>query len=94
MKHKYGISWADKYLGSSSIWKNQERQAMKFREEKAQTDHLEELLKRAGNGKFRNGNFREEKLMSGITERNTGIRKTDCVRGCREPRENGSMRNI
>lgn len=25
MKHKYGISWADKYLGSTSIWKNQER---------------------------------------------------------------------
>ena len=27
MKHKYGISWADKYLGSTSIWKNQEWQA-------------------------------------------------------------------
>ena len=45
MKHKYGISWADKYLGSTSIWKNQERQADEItREEKAQTDHLEELL--------------------------------------------------
>lgn len=45
MKHKYGISWADKYLGSTSIWKNQERQADEItREEKAQTDRLEELL--------------------------------------------------
>lgn len=45
MKHKYGISWADKYLGSTSIWKNQERQADEItREEKVQTDHLEELL--------------------------------------------------
>lgn len=40
MKHKYGISWADKYLGSTSIWKNQERQADEItREEKVQTDH-------------------------------------------------------
>lgn len=24
MKHKYGIAWADKYLGNVSLWKNQE----------------------------------------------------------------------
>lgn len=45
MKHKYGISWADKYLGNTSLWKNQEERADEMiKEEKAQTDHLEELL--------------------------------------------------
>ena len=45
MKHKYGISWADKYLGSTSLWKNQEQRADEFmEEEKTQTDYLEELL--------------------------------------------------
>ena len=45
MKHKYGISWADKYLGSTSLWKDQEQRADEFTgDEKAQTDQLEELL--------------------------------------------------
>ncbi len=45
MKHKYGISWADKYLGSTSLWKDQDQRADEFtEEEKAQADHLEELL--------------------------------------------------
>ena len=45
MKHKYGISWVDKYLGSTSLWKNQEQRADEFmEEEKTQTDYLEELL--------------------------------------------------
>ena len=36
---------ASTYLGSTSIWKNQERQADEItREEKVQTEHLEELL--------------------------------------------------
>ena len=34
MKHKYGISWADKYLGSTSIWKNQSGRRMKLPEKK------------------------------------------------------------
>lgn len=104
MKHKYGISWADKYLGSTSIWKNQERQADEItREEKAQTDHLEELL----NGQEMELPGRRESVgtcsrteagtdfESGITERNTGIRKTDCVRGhAGEPRESDRSWNI
>lgn len=95
MKHKYGISWADKYLGSTSIWKNQERQADEItREEKAQTDRLEELL----NGQDVGTCSRTEAgtdFESGITERNTGIRKTDCVRGhAGEPRESDRSRNI
>ena len=45
MKHKYGIAWADKYLGSTSIWKNQEERADEFtEEEKIQADRLDELL--------------------------------------------------
>ena len=32
MKHKYGIAWADKYLGMS-LWKNQEEKADEFTEE-------------------------------------------------------------
>ena len=46
MKHKYGLSWADKYLGSTSLWKNQEQRADELtEEEKTQTDYLDGLLK-------------------------------------------------
>ena len=45
MKHKYGIDWADQYLGSTSLWKDQEQKAENLTgEEKKQTEHLEELL--------------------------------------------------
>lgn len=45
MKHKYGLTWADQYLGNTSLWKNQEQQAGEFTEkETEQTDYLEELL--------------------------------------------------
>lgn len=45
MKHKYGVSWADKYLGSTSLWKNQKQKADEFtEEEKIQKDDMEELL--------------------------------------------------
>ena len=45
MKHKYGISWADKYLGSTSMWKDQKQRADELtKEEKLQEDHMQELL--------------------------------------------------
>ena len=45
MKHKYGIAWADKYLGNVSLWKNQEEKADEFtEEEEKQNDQLKDLL--------------------------------------------------
>lgn len=45
MKHKYGIVWADKYLGNVSLWKNQEEKADEFtEEEEKQNDQLKDLL--------------------------------------------------
>ena len=45
MKHKYGIAWADKYLGNVSLWKNQEEKADEFTgEEEKQNDQLKDLL--------------------------------------------------
>ena len=45
MKHRYGVSWADQYLGNTSLWKHQEEQAGTFgREETLQKEILESLL--------------------------------------------------
>lgn len=45
MKHKYGIAWADQYLGSTSLWKDQEEKADELNgEETKQSEYLEELL--------------------------------------------------
>lgn len=45
MKHRYGVSWADQYLGNTSLWKHQEEQAGTFgREETLQKETLESLL--------------------------------------------------
>ena len=44
MKHKYGIAWADKYLGNVSLWKNQEEKADEFTEEEENPmQHVAEL---------------------------------------------------
>ena len=44
MKHKYGIAWADKYLGNVSLWKNQEEKADEFTEEEEKPmQHVAEL---------------------------------------------------
>ena len=49
MKHKYGIAWADKYLGNVSLWKNQEEKADEFtEEEEKQNDQLKDLFRRTG----------------------------------------------
>ena len=46
MKHRYGVSWADQYLGNTSLWKHQEEQVGTFgREETLQKETLESLLK-------------------------------------------------
>lgn len=45
MKHKYGLAWADRYLGNTSLWKNQEQKAGELTEtEIEQTNRLDELL--------------------------------------------------
>ncbi len=45
MKHKYGVAWADQYLGSTSLWKHQEEQADTLtREETLQKETLESML--------------------------------------------------
>ena len=45
MKHKYGMTWAEQYLGNTTLWKQQEEQAGTIdREENIQKETLESML--------------------------------------------------
>ena len=45
MKHKYGVAWAERYLGNTALWKQQEEQAGVFnQEENNQKEALESML--------------------------------------------------